>query len=58
MSSERSIVEALDQRDAPAIDVDGTELGRVAADMLIARLADPDAETQRSRLDVAFDPGQ
>lgn len=58
VSSERSIVEALDQRDAPAIDVDGTELGRVAADMLIARLADPDAETQRSRLDVAFDPGQ
>lgn len=58
VSSEREIVEALDQRGVPAIDVDGRELGQVAADMLIARLADPEAPNRRSRLDVAFDPGR
>lgn len=58
VSSEKSIVDALDEPGMPAIDVDGRELGRVAADMLIARIADPSADAQRVRLDVSFDPGR
>ncbi|MEE2041146.1 LacI family DNA-binding transcriptional regulator [Nocardiopsis sp. CT-R113] len=39
VSSERMVVESLAMRGVPAIDVDGAELGRKAADLLLARLA-------------------
>ena len=58
VSSERSIVEALDEPGSPAIDVDGHELGRVAADMLITRIAAPDAPPTRMRLDVSFEQAE
>lgn len=54
VSSEQAIVEALEQHDVPAIDVDGQELGNVAADMLIARLTAPGSRVDRRRLEVAF----
>lgn len=54
VSSEQAIVDALDQHDVPAIDVDGHELGNAAAEMLIARLTSPTAPVDRRRLQVAF----
>ncbi|MDQ0642847.1 LacI family DNA-binding transcriptional regulator [Microbacterium murale] len=55
VSSERSIVEALDEPGSPAIDVDGQELGRVAAEMLIERIGAPEAPAARARLEVSFE---
>lgn len=55
VSSERAIADALGQPGLPAIDVDGYELGRVAADTLVARLTSPDAAPTRTRLSVAFE---
>lgn len=57
VSSERAIVLALGLRDVPAIDVDGVELGRMAAEMLIGRLGASDAEPQRRRLPVPVEWG-
>lgn len=58
VSSERAIVQALGRDDVPAIDADGQELGRVAAEMLIRRIAAPDAPADRVRLDVALEIGR
>lgn len=55
VSSERAIADVIDQPGVPAIDVDGVELGRVAADTLIAQIGDPAAAPTRTRLQVAFD---
>lgn len=54
ISSERAIVQALGRPDVPAIDVDGHELGRTAAETLLERLAAPDAKPVRARLDVSL----
>jgi LacI family transcriptional regulator len=52
ISSERSIVDALDLRGVPAIDVDGEELGRHAMELLLDRMREPGAAPKRQRLDV------
>ena len=57
VSSERAIVDALGLRGVPAIDVDGHELGRLAAEAVIARIADPAAPLAQSRLPVPVDWG-
>ncbi|WOF23427.1 LacI family DNA-binding transcriptional regulator [Microbacterium betulae] len=57
VSSERAIVEALGLRGVPAIDVDGQELGRLAAELVIARIADPATPPAQSRLVVPVDWG-
>ncbi|GAA4489645.1 LacI family DNA-binding transcriptional regulator [Microbacterium panaciterrae] len=58
VSSERAIVRALGKEDTPAIDADGHELGRTAAEMLIDRIGAPDAPAARVRLDVVLDLGR
>jgi DNA-binding LacI/PurR family transcriptional regulator len=57
VSSERAIVEALDLRGVPAIDVDGWQLGSTAAELLVARIASPQSPPERSRLAVPVDRG-
>ncbi|WP_258067435.1 MULTISPECIES: substrate-binding domain-containing protein [unclassified Rathayibacter] len=52
VSSERSIVDALGLVGVPAVDVDGEQLGRAAAELLIERLARRDAPPERRRLPV------
>ncbi|QHC58717.1 LacI family DNA-binding transcriptional regulator [Rathayibacter sp. VKM Ac-2760] len=52
VSSERSIVDALGLIGVPAVDVDGEELGRAAASLLIDRLGRKDAPPERRRLAV------
>ncbi|WP_164234621.1 LacI family DNA-binding transcriptional regulator [Microbacterium hydrocarbonoxydans] len=57
VSSERAIVQALGLRDVPAIDVDGSELGRMAAQALIREIESPGAAPQRRRLRVPVEWG-
>ncbi|MFP7760177.1 LacI family DNA-binding transcriptional regulator [Marisediminicola sp. LYQ134] len=52
VSSERSVVDTLGLVGVPAVDVDGDELGRAAAELLLERIRDPDAEPTRTRLPV------
>jgi len=52
VSSERSIVDALGLTGVPAVDVDGEQLGRAAAELLIERLARRAAPPERRRLAV------
>jgi LacI family transcriptional regulator len=52
VSSERSVVDALGLTGVPAVDVDGDELGRAAAELLLERIRIPDAEPTRTRLPV------
>lgn len=52
VSSERAIVDALSLEDAPAIDVDGEELGDTAAELLVGRIAGSVEEHERRRLPV------
>ncbi|MGN8026287.1 LacI family DNA-binding transcriptional regulator [Microbacterium sp. 22242] len=58
VSSERAIERALGRDDAPAIDADGQELGRIGTEMLIRRIAAPDAPAGRVHIDVALDLGR
>ncbi|WP_123703875.1 LacI family DNA-binding transcriptional regulator [Rathayibacter sp. PhB127] len=59
VSSERSIVDALGLVGVPAVDVDGEQLGREAADLLIDRLSRRDAAPERRRLAVPVEwPGR
>ncbi|MFI5622096.1 LacI family DNA-binding transcriptional regulator [Nocardioides sp. NPDC051685] len=55
VSSEHEIVAALGLEDTPAIDVDGEELGCVAAELLIARIADPALDPVQRRLPVPLE---
>jgi LacI family transcriptional regulator len=52
ISSERSIVDALELRGVPAIDVDGEELGRMATELLLECIQSPDGAPERQHLDV------
>lgn len=52
ISSERAVVDALGLTGVPAVDVDGEELGRTAAEMLLDRIASPAADARRERLRV------
>lgn len=56
VSSERSIVDALGQQGVPAIDVDGRQLGDVAAEMLLECIAAPHASPRHHRLPVSLSP--
>lgn len=58
VSLESDVVQALDLTTAPAIDVDGAELGRTAADMLLDLLDGRSQPGERRRLPVAVRPGR
>lgn len=57
ISSVREIVEALGLRQTPAVDVDGLELGRVAASGLTAQIRNQPSSTFTKRLAVRVDFG-
>lgn len=57
VSSEHAIVEALGLTGVPAIDVDGVALGREAAELLIAGIADPSAAVIQARQHVPVEWG-
>jgi LacI family transcriptional regulator len=52
ISSERAIVDALELRGIPAIDVDGEALGRAAIELLLERIASPQSPATHQRLPV------
>lgn len=54
VSSEPVIAQALQQRTAPTIIVDGQDLGRTAAEILLGRITAPDAPATTLRLEVGL----